>query len=203
MSATAGEVASTKKEFVTLSKSVETINKAGDDDKFQAIMSSFTTKATEEIDVLGTAFTGMEADYKELVDFYGEDVKTDPSEVLGTFLKFMESFDAAVKENEAARMAAEKNAKREAAKKLKEEEDEKKKKALADKKPGSGGQNEAVVDDLLSNITSGSMFQNRARRAPAANPAQAQALKLPALGPMGAKGFALKPTGSKAAALVK
>lgn len=53
---------------------------------------SFISKATEEIDALGTAFAAMEVDYKELCDFFGEDVKTDPSEVLGTFVKFTESF---------------------------------------------------------------------------------------------------------------
>jgi hypothetical protein len=197
LSTTTAEVASVKKEFATLSKTTESISKANDDDSFQSIMAQFITKATEEIDVLGTAFNKMDLDYKELCDFYGEDTKTDPSEVLGIFLKFSESFEAALKENEAAKMAAEKNAKREAAKKQKEEDDEKRKKAQADKKPGaagaSGAAGEAVVDDLLSNITSGSMFQNRARRAPA-NPAPATALKLP---PLGAKPFALKPAGGK------
>lgn len=49
-----------------------------------------------------------------------------------------------------------------------EEEDEKKKKLAADKKTGSGlpgaGKNEAVVDELISNITSGTYQPNRARR---------------------------------------
>ena len=38
MSTTTGEVASLKKEFATLSKTTESIQKANDDDKFQAIM---------------------------------------------------------------------------------------------------------------------------------------------------------------------
>jgi len=194
MPTTAGEVASIKKEFVTLSKNSETIPKAGDDDKFQAIMAQFIPKTNEEIDTLGATFAQMESDYKQLCDFFGEESKTDPSEVLGTFVKFTEAFDDAVKENEAQKLAAEKNAKREAAKKIKEEEDERKKKLTADKKTGSGlgaavgakKENEAVVDELLSNITSGSMFQNRVRR-----PTAVAAAK-PA--PSGAVGF--KPPGS-------
>jgi len=188
MPTTAGEVASIKKEFVTITKSAEAIPKAGDNDKFQSLMSQFIPKATEDIDQLGSTFTQMEAEYKQLCDFFGEDTKTDPSELLGIFVKFIEAFEAAVKENEAVKMAAEKNAKREAAKKLKEEEDEKKKKLAADKKTGSGlgvVKNEAVVDELLSNITSGSMFQNRVRRpavAPVAKPAAGVGFKPPTFG---------------------
>lgn len=39
MSSTTAEVASIKKEFATLSKSMEAIPKANDDDKFQDVMS--------------------------------------------------------------------------------------------------------------------------------------------------------------------
>ena len=49
---------------------------------------------------MGTAFTQMEADYKELCEFYGEETKTDPSELLGIFLKFSDSFEVRQEEGE-------------------------------------------------------------------------------------------------------
>jgi len=169
MSMITGDVATLKKDFIGVQKGAESVPKHNSEDKFQAVMSEFVALTTDELDTLVSEMSKMEADFKELTSFFGEDPKIDPAEFFTIFVKFLQGFESAVKENEAEKLAVEKAAKREAAKKIKEEEDEKKKKLAEKKGPGvSGGgkneaKNEAVVDELLSTITSGSMFQNRRR----------------------------------------
>ncbi|KAM9949412.1 hypothetical protein ACTFIT_010621 [Dictyostelium discoideum] len=164
------EVATLRKEFVQVQKSIETLNSGtGEEavDPFKVKYEEFCTQTAEDIDLITSSSQQIETDYKDLLAMFGEDSKSEPSEFFGMFTKFMDQYDKATKENEQLSIQAEKIAKREAAKKLKEEEDAKKKQ-LAEERKQKGETvevKESVVDDLLDTIASGDAFKNRRRRA--------------------------------------
>ncbi|KAN0050070.1 hypothetical protein ACTA71_003171 [Dictyostelium dimigraforme] len=163
------EVATLRKEFVQVQKSIETLNSGSNGeeiDPFKVKYEEFCTQTSEDIDLITSSSQQIETDYKDLLTMFGEDSKTEPNEFFGMFTKFMEQYDKATKENEQLSIQAEKIAKREAAKKIKEEEDAKKKQLAEERKQkGEEAIPEAVVDDLLNTIASGDAFKNRRRRA--------------------------------------
>ncbi|KAK5582503.1 hypothetical protein RB653_004088 [Dictyostelium firmibasis] len=160
------EVATLRKEFVQVQKSIETLNSGEEVDPFKVKFEEFCIQTSEDIDLITSSSQQIETDYKELLAMFGEDSKSEPSEFFGMFTKFMDQYDKATKENEQLSIQAEKIAKREAAKKLKEEEDAKKKQLAEERKQkGEEAAPESVVDDLLNTIASGDAFKNRRRRA--------------------------------------
>eukprot|EP01113_Clastostelium_recurvatum_P000474 TRINITY_DN1020_c0_g1_i1.p1 TRINITY_DN1020_c0_g1~~TRINITY_DN1020_c0_g1_i1.p1 ORF type:complete len:1287 (+),score=454.62 TRINITY_DN1020_c0_g1_i1:105-3965(+) len=175
MSMMQSEIATLKKDFVAVEKNVETVKSIGQQDKFQQVMREFVSRTAEDLDTMNADLTQIDADFKTLAGFFGEDPKIDPAEFLVIFVKFADSYGKTREENAQAVLQAEKIAKREAAAKAKEEEAERKKKAAAENpragnRVGGGPTNvaakqEAVVDELLSTITAGDAFKNRRRAA--------------------------------------
>jgi len=165
LSQLSSEVATLRKEFVQVQKSVETLNAGeGQEDPLKAKFEEFCKQAAEDIEIITTSAAEIETEFRELLASFGEDAKSEPSEFFGMFLKFVEHYEKATKENEQLSIQAEKIAKREAAKKLKEEEDAKKKQLAEERKQkGEEAIPEAVVDDLLNTIASGDAFKNRRR----------------------------------------
>ncbi|EGC36883.1 hypothetical protein DICPUDRAFT_150581 [Dictyostelium purpureum] len=160
LSVLAAEVATLRKEFVQVQKSIETLNSGEEKDEFKTKFEDFCVQTSEDIDLITSASQQIETDYKELLAVFGEDSKSEPNEFFGMFLKFMDQYDKSTKENEQLSIQAEKIAKREAAKKLKEEEDAKKKQMVEE---GKQKGEENIVDDLLNTIASGDAFKNRRR----------------------------------------
>ncbi|GAM27596.1 hypothetical protein SAMD00019534_107720 [Acytostelium subglobosum LB1] len=170
------EIASLRKDFLQVQKTIETLTPADDKDTFKATFDSFIKAAQEDIDQITENSQLLETEFKNLATSFGEDAKIDPSEFLSMFVKFLESYDKSTKENEQLAAQAEKIAKREAAKKLKEEEDAKKKQLAEERKQKGATEEEAmpeaVVDDLLNAIASGDAFKNRRRAGRGARAAQ-------------------------------
>lgn len=161
------EVATLKKDFTQVQSSVESIQQTDDQDTFKVKFSEFVSNASVDIEHISQSADQIDAEFKALATLFGEDPKIDPTEFFQMFLKFIDHYDKAAKDNEASSLQAEKIAKREAAKKLKEEEDAKKKKLAEERKQkGEEAIPEAVVDDLLNTIASGDAFKNRRRAGP-------------------------------------
>ncbi|EFA83348.1 actin binding protein [Heterostelium album PN500] len=175
MSNLLSEIATLRKDFLQVQKTIETLAPSDDQDTFKSTFETFLKVAQEDIDQITDNSQQMETEFRTLATNYGEDPKIDPSEFLMMFVKFVEQYDKSTKENEQLAQQAEKIAKREAAKKLKEEEDAKKKQAAEERKKKGASEEvmpEAVVDDLLNTIASGDAFKNRRRAGRGARAAQ-------------------------------
>jgi survival motor neuron protein len=134
---------------------------AADKEPFVTVMGGFAERAAVEVESLKAAYKEMNDLYVSVLAHFGEDTSKPqpPEEFFRDMNAFFESWDKAYKDNEKAREAAEKEAKREADRLKREAQKE----ATARKKltESSAHKEEAVVDDLMTDVLSGAAFTSR------------------------------------------
>jgi hypothetical protein len=97
---------------------VDTIQSTGPGDLFHEKMKAFVAQAEEDLKKMNEDFKEAEAEYNELVKYFGEDPKAmGPDEFFKYFTTFMEAVEASKKALDVARQKAENEMKRAAAKK--------------------------------------------------------------------------------------
>jgi hypothetical protein len=105
-------------EFNNIKKAVETIQPTGPGDAFHEKMKAFIAQAEEDLKKMNEDFKTAEAEYSELVKYFGEDPKSvGPDEFFKYFTTFLDAVEASKKALDAARQKAENEMRRAAAKK--------------------------------------------------------------------------------------
>jgi len=112
-----GDLVKLTRELEAVKKSVETVEKRSEADMFHNKLNEFMTVAEEDVKVMNDNYNAMETAYNDLVKFFTEDPKAmGPDEFFVFFKTFNDSVTDQRKKLDAARVAAEKEAKRAAAK---------------------------------------------------------------------------------------
>lgn len=129
------------------------------DDKFLSVMTEHRTTAAHRFEVLETLYVNMDAKWKEVMVFYGENPKVmRPDDFFSVFSQFLQHWKDAAAAEEKQRLKKEREAKRarqaEEARARRQEEQI----ATVDKN------NRSMMDDLMSQLRSGAAEQQRQRK---------------------------------------
>jgi survival motor neuron protein len=153
----------------TMSKDLDSVDKtmsqlqAEPGDQFVERMSQFLFVAKEDFKAIQKDIQQVEADFKSLADWFGEDpAKKTPEELFGTVNEFVTQYEKSREEIRKAAEAAEKEKKKEAEREKRRLQTEAAKQKTA-AQPGAQNM-ESVVDDLLSTVRDGDAFRNRRKR---------------------------------------
>eukprot|EP00727_Mastigamoeba_balamuthi_P013152 m51a1_g846 putative actin binding protein (1219) ;mRNA; r:772688-777832 len=156
-----GDINSLAKSVREIETAVQKVSSSEAEDKqpFVDIMTAFLDKAKTEVEELRNSFKEMNDLYVKMIGFYGEDTSKPqpPEEFFREFNQFFDNWDRANKENERLKEQAEKEAKRE----IERQKREALKAENAKKKADTATKEEAVVDDLMTDVLSGAAFTAR------------------------------------------
>uniref|UniRef100_T1JAV7 FH2 domain-containing protein n=1 Tax=Strigamia maritima TaxID=126957 RepID=T1JAV7_STRMM len=151
----------------------------GDEDKFEAVMTSFSREAREEFEKLDHMYKRLEKLFQDIADYFVFDAKKySLEEFFLDITTFKTSFQEALRDNIKARETEEKIRR---AKEAKEKSEREKHERLAKKKAlidiDAEGDQEGVMDNLLEALKSGSAFsrEKQRKRQPRASGAARQA----------------------------
>ncbi|KAJ3031043.1 Diaphanous [Rhizophlyctis rosea] len=152
------EVAELNRGFTDMEKELKVPASGVKNDKLHETVKAFIDSNESTLDTLKQQKEEMEKEFKAVVEYFGEDVKSATPEVfLGTFAAFVRNLERARKDNErdaeAARKAEERAAKEAEKAKLKE------------KPPPSllDADRKGVVDDLISSLKTGEAFRGKTK----------------------------------------
>ncbi|CAG8616739.1 494_t:CDS:10 [Acaulospora morrowiae] len=137
-----------------------------ENDKFPEIMKEFVVKSQEKFEQLRVKYTSMEVAYKDVLSYFGEDVKnTKPDEFFGIFKTFITSFERVRSDNKKVK-------ERELSAQRRREEIENRKKRAAATSPGvhvgegvtmDSSEEKHLMDNLLETLRDGRDLDTRSR----------------------------------------
>ncbi|XP_049850953.1 formin-A-like [Schistocerca gregaria] len=149
-----GELSKLNKELEQVKSSVNSVQKAGDDDSFHTKINEFIAKIEPEVAKMNEDFATMQSQYEQTVLYFVEDPKKlGPDEFFSFFIDFVKAIEDAVAKIEAARLAQEKANKGDVRVKRSAAGIDDTKKEI----PGQG----AVINELFGQLAAGNIFKNR------------------------------------------
>jgi len=153
----ATDLASVNKGLTLVGKELESPDT---DEAFKQSLKPFFETASTQYKQCEEGLKQLEADFKALLQSYGEEVKPDSQEFFALLNSFVQNFEKAKKDNARAKAAAEKARLAEEKKK----EAASKPKAPAGLRPGvaaAGGPDRGVIDNVIEQMKTGNAFGGR------------------------------------------